>query len=76
MNHDNVSYCLRSNEDYQDEWRGTSYPLHSSQNPSALLFLMLRDLLVIIATNVLKGPKPFRNGGASIPEGTRICHKI
>lgn len=51
MNHDNVSYCLCSNEDYQDGWRETNHPLDSSQTHSALLFLMLGDLLVITAAN-------------------------
>lgn len=27
MNHTNISHCLRSNEDYQDEWREANYPL-------------------------------------------------
>ena len=51
MNLDNVSYCLRSKEDYQDEWRGADYSLYSSQSRSALLFLVQRGLLVIIAAD-------------------------
>lgn len=31
MNHDNVSHCLCSNEDSQDEWRGANHSLFISK---------------------------------------------
>lgn len=50
MNHDNVSHCLRSDKDYEDECRGAHRPL-PSQRRAAAPFLMLTDLSVIIAAD-------------------------
>lgn len=36
MNHDNVHYCLHSNENYQDEWRVEKSSLYSSKYSSLL----------------------------------------